>query len=93
MAFGMVRCLASGVKRFYPPPEPGKNEVIPLTSRTSDAIEWGDASSLQVSVIIDMPTRRHCKSGTSEKDVDAERVELGEFYIGTMDVPWSQGGG
>lgn len=103
MLFRMVRSLGSAVKRFYlphsPPPPPPlpplpteldnlKNEVI----HASDEIEWGDASSLQVSVIIAMPTQRCCTSGMSLKDVDPERMALGEFCIGTMDVPWSEGG-
>jgi hypothetical protein len=97
--FRMLRCLVSAVKRFHlldsppppPPAEPEKEVVLPA-SHSSDKIEWGSASSLQVSVIIAMPTRGRCRTRTSGKEAYPERVELGEFCIGTMDVPRSEGG-
>ena len=97
--FRTLRCLVSAVKRFYlldspPPPPPAeldKEAVLPL-SHSSDEIEWGDVSSLQISVIIVMPTQGRCRGGTSGKEAYPEGMELGEFCIGTMDVPWSEGG-
>lgn len=90
----MLRSLLSAVKRFYfpdppplPPPPTVEKEVISV-SHASDEIEWGDASSLQVSVVITMPAQRRCCSGT---DTDPERMELGEYCIGTMEVAWSEG--
>lgn len=95
----------SAVKRFYfpnplPPPapssstEPCKKEVIPAASDVSDEIEWGDASSLQVSVVIAMPTQRQSCSRTSGEDMvpDPEWMALGEFCIGMMDIPLSECG-
>ena len=75
-----------------PPAELDEKEVVLPVSYTSDEIEWGDVSSLQVSVIIVMPTQGRCRGGTSGKEARSERMELGEFCIGTMDVPWSDGG-
>lgn len=94
---GILGSLLSGIRRFYspdpppppPPPSPDEKEVDPSESHTSDEIEWGDASSLQVSVIITMPTQRRCCNGD---DTDPEWMELGEFCIGTMDVPLSGSG-
>ena len=58
-----------------------------------DEIEWTDASSLRISLIIVMPTQRRCSDGgTSGEDADAERMMLGEFCIGTTEVPWREYG-
>ena len=68
-------------------PASDKDEVVP-PAHTSDEIEWGDASSVQVSVIITMPGQRWCRGGT---EADVGPKALGEFCMGTMDVPWSDG--
>ena len=86
----------SAVKRFYlldspPPPPPDEldqKEVVLLTSHTSEEIEWGDVSSLQVSVIIAMSTQGRCCGGTSGKETYPQRMELGELCIGTMVGDW-----
>ncbi|KAF8548970.1 hypothetical protein OG21DRAFT_1515699 [Imleria badia] len=100
--FRTLRCLVSAVRRFYlpdsppppPPPsaEPCKKDVILPVSDISDEIEWGDASSSQVSVIIAMPIQRRCCSGTSGEDMDPEGITLGESCIGTMNLPLSECG-
>ncbi|KAH0826592.1 hypothetical protein J3R83DRAFT_4950 [Lanmaoa asiatica] len=100
MFYRMLQSLLFAVKRFYfpgpppppPPSQPVEKEVVSSTSHALDEIEWGDASSLQVSVIITLPTQRRCGSGTSGEDTDPEGMELGEFCIGMMDVPWTEGG-
>ena len=95
----MLRCLVSAVKQLYlldpppsppaPPAEPDEKEVMLPASHSSGEIEWGDALSLQVSVIIAMPTQERCGSS---REVYPEWVELGEICIGTMDMPQSGGG-
>ena len=96
--FRTLRCVVSAVNRFYlldspqpPPAEPDEKEVVLPVSYTSDEIEWGDVSLLQVSVIIAMPTQGRC-CRTLGEEVYLERMELGEFCIGTTNVPWNQGG-
>ena len=96
--FRTLRCVVSAVNRFYlldslqpPPAEPDEKEIVLPVSYTSDEIEWGDVSLLQVSVIIAMPTQGRC-CRTSGEEVYLEQMELGEFCIGTTNVPWNQGG-
>ena len=87
-------CLPESPPPPPPPPLPSqvpasdKDEVVP-PAHTSDEIEWGDASSAQVSVIITMPRQRWCRGGT---EADVGPGALGEFCMGTMDVPWGDSG-
>jgi len=92
--------LMSAVKRFYPPVPPSSSGPPPLPVvpneeemaklRSTDEIQWGEGSSLQISVAISMPTQRVSCSETSEGDPYLEEPELGEFCIGTIEVPWSE---
>ncbi|KIK78213.1 hypothetical protein PAXRUDRAFT_834669 [Paxillus rubicundulus Ve08.2h10] len=90
--------LMSVVKRFYPPVLPSSgppplpavpNEEEMVKLRSTNEIQWGEGSSLQISVAVAMPTQRVT---TSEGDAYLQEPELGEFYIGTIEVPWSEGG-
>ncbi|KAG6377466.1 hypothetical protein JVT61DRAFT_15272 [Boletus reticuloceps] len=91
----LLRRLGSVVKRIVvpdPPPPPAPTtdsyEKGGVVSHVSDEIEWREASSLQVTVLIVMPKERPCGRETTEVDMDPV-LGLGEFCIGTTDVPWS----
>ncbi|KAF8438132.1 hypothetical protein L210DRAFT_934118 [Boletus edulis BED1] len=93
---GILRRLGSVIKRIMlpdPPPPPAPTtdsyEKGGVLSHVSDEIEWREASSLQVTVLIVMPKERLCGRETTEEDMDPVQIGLGEFCIGTTDVPWS----
>jgi len=88
---------------MMPPSDREGRGVEGRASRTSEEVGWGDALSVQVAVIIAMPSQRQARSRqlqqvswstTLEKDTDPDGTRLGEFCIGTMDVPvpWSECG-
>ncbi|KIJ61577.1 hypothetical protein HYDPIDRAFT_31183 [Hydnomerulius pinastri MD-312] len=89
--------LLSFARRFYspvrppPPPPPADEEMV---TQSSDEEMWRQGSSMQISVTIAMPAPRAAHSETSERDlgIGGDKAELGEFCIGTMEVPWSEGG-